>query len=75
MAAVMLDQEQPHQKGPGQNTQHSGQEVADRDRPPGQHPQDDKRAESDGKFEQAAGQDRLPVCCEHPHPVAGGHVE
>ena len=51
MAAVMLNNKDPHQKRAVQNRQPKGQPIADRQRQPRQHPQHDKGHQSGHQFE------------------------
>ena len=70
--AIVLDHEQPNQKGRVRQRQGQRQYGADRQRPPGHRPYRDERHKCDGQFEDAAGGDGLAIVRQRPRPVLRG---
>lgn len=69
VTAIMLDREQPDQKGSIHDREAGGKPVAAGKRPAGQDPKDEERDKGDQKLEDAPPVRWLPVNREDPDPI------
>ena len=71
VAAIVLDHEEPHQKPGGRYREQQAEPViAEMNGAPHQEPQQDKRPDRDGQFDDAAGGTRCAITGKDLRPAA-----